>query len=200
MYYCGEKMPFISCSGTTTKPINIKFSPNSAIKTLEEKNIGEFQYDDGSLAERRGVFTYGWTKVATMVSAENLELENNKLKLIAGTGAEMVNADSEWFIELPNGKYDLKVMLKIVENKSNSKEYATLKVPMNFKINDTEVVSEPMNITGEIVHDIPNVNVNSQELRVHWLAGLVPLISISITPQAMPAEMSAIRKEVFKNT
>jgi len=50
-------MPFVTCSGTTTKPINIKFTPNSALKILNEKNIGEFLYDDGSLAKKNGIFT-----------------------------------------------------------------------------------------------------------------------------------------------
>jgi hypothetical protein len=54
-----------------------------------------------------------------MVSAENLALETDKLKLIAGTGAQISSADTQWFIELPNGKYDIKIMLKIVETKEN---------------------------------------------------------------------------------
>jgi len=91
-------------------------------------------------------------------------------------------------------------MLKIVETKDNTKTYSTVKVPMNFKLNDIVVNSDPMGLTGEIVHDIPNLNVNSKELRLHYLAGMVSIISMSITPQATPAVLPAVRKEVFRNT
>jgi hypothetical protein len=71
---------------------------------------------------------------------------------------------------------------------------------MNFKLNEILVNSDPMGLTGEIVHDKPNVNVNSKELRISYIEGMVSLISITISSQSTPAELPAIRKEVFKNT
>lgn len=49
-------MPFVNCAGSATKPISIKFAPVGNVKALEEKNIGEYLFDDGSKAAQKGIF------------------------------------------------------------------------------------------------------------------------------------------------
>jgi len=49
---------------------------------------------------------------------DDLARENDKQKVIMGTAAEMVDG-TDWFIEVPNGKYDVKITLKLVDNASN---------------------------------------------------------------------------------
>lgn len=49
-------MPFVPCLGYKTNPIKIHFAPSGAIKGLEEKNIGLFNYDSGELLAEHGKF------------------------------------------------------------------------------------------------------------------------------------------------
>lgn len=56
VFSCGERLPFMKCEGTTTKPIQVKFCPESAKKILKEKNIGEYIYDVGEKAKKHATF------------------------------------------------------------------------------------------------------------------------------------------------
>lgn len=132
-----------------------------------------------------------------MSSLDDLANESSKMKIIHGTAAEMVDG-TEWFIQLPNGKYDVKVMLKIVDNKENNGSLK--KTVMNFMINEIKVDTKAMRIKDEIVHDKPNINVTTGEIRLKWIKGTVSIISITLTPQNEPADAGAVRKEVSKNT
>lgn len=71
---------------------------------------------------------------------------------------------------------------------------------MDFMINEVPVKTEKMILNSEIVHDKPNINVTTKEIRLKWVAGVVSIISITITPQAAEAEAPAVRKEVYNNT
>lgn len=133
-----------------------------------------------------------------MSQMDNLVNEQDKNKVIQGTAAEMQEG-KEWFIQVPNGKYDVKVTLKLVDNKVNKGKFKN-KVPMDFMLNEIKVETQPMGIADEIIHDKPNVNVTTGEIRLKWVKGVVSLIAIQLTAQAEPADTGAVRKEVFRNT
>lgn len=133
-----------------------------------------------------------------MSQLDDIANTDDKTKVIQGTAAEMESGD-EWFIQLPNGKYDVKVMLKIVDNKVNKSKFKE-RVPMDFMLNEVAITTAPMSIKDEIIHDKPNLNVTTGEIRLKWVKGVVSLISITIIAQQEPADAGAVRKEVFRNT
>jgi len=57
VFKCGEKNPFIPCLNSTTKPLKIKFTPESQVATLVEKNIGKYLFDTGEVSKLNGIFT-----------------------------------------------------------------------------------------------------------------------------------------------
>jgi len=61
--------------------------------------------------------------------------------LIEGTAAEF-KENSEWIIELPKRKYDVKIFCKIVDNQQSQEEYKNKNISMYFKINDIDVKTE----------------------------------------------------------
>lgn len=123
---------------------------------------------------------------------------NDKKALILGTAAEM-KSGQDWFIQVPNGKYDIKIVLKIVDNKANKSVFAS-KTPMDFMINDMLVTTAPLGVRDEMVHDKKNVKITTSEIRLKWIKGIVSFSSIEIIPQQDVADVGAVKKEVFKNT
>lgn len=57
-----------------------------------------------------------------------------------------------------------------MENKANIQKFKG-KVNMNFKINEVDIKSPPMSIKDEIVHDKPNINVSTGEVRLKFQSG-----------------------------
>lgn len=198
MFKCGKKLPFKPCENPTTSPIRIKFVDGASLADVQKKNIGDFLWDTGDLAEKHGLFTYGWNKKADTATMDDLASATDNKKVILGTAAEMRDG-MEWFIEVPNGKYDVKARLKLVDSKANAKKY-TEKQPMDFDINEVKVSTAPMGVQDEIVHDKPNIAVKNKEIRLKWVAGVVSLISLEIIPQAEEEDTGAVRKQVAPNT
>jgi len=133
-----------------------------------------------------------------MSALDTLTNETDKNKIIQGTAAEMVEG-TDWFIQVPNGTYDIKVMLKLVDNKNN-KNTIKEKVPMDFMINEVEITTPPLGIPDEIIHDKPNFAVKSGEIRLSWKKGIVSISQISITPQEAKPDTGAVKKEVDPGT
>lgn len=198
VFKCGEKLPFTPCDAPTTKPIKIKFVPGGCVEDVKKKNIGEFEWDKGDLAKQHKIFEYGWSKKPIMSQLDDIAGVNDKTKLIQGTAAEM-GEGMDWFIKLPNGKYDVKVILKLVDNKANQTKFKKTKVPMNFDINEISIVTEAMGLQDEIIHDKPNINVGTGEIRLKWRKGTVSIVQVTITPQNEPEDPGAVRKEIGKN-
>jgi len=90
-------------------------------------------------------------------------------------------------------------VLKLVENKVNKAKF-TSKEPMNFMLNELLVETQPLGINDEIIHDKPNVNVTTGEIRLKWVKGTVSIVSIQITVQPGAPDAGAVRKEVAPNT
>mmetsp|Transcript_36492 Transcript_36492/g.79515 ORF Transcript_36492/g.79515 Transcript_36492/m.79515 type:complete len:221 (+) Transcript_36492:174-836(+) len=135
-----------------------------------------------------------------MDSIDGITSEKDKNVLIAGTAAFVDSVDPVWFINVPNGKYDVKVTCKIVENKQNNSTFKTDPVLMQFRINEVEIDTEPMPISGEIIHDKTNINVTTGKIQLTWVAGSVSLVSIEIAAQQTPSAGSAVKKEVARGT
>jgi len=129
---------------------------------------------------------------------DDLASARDKQDIIMGTAAEMEDGNY-WFIEVPNGKYDVKVTLKLVDNAVNQKKY-TDKVPMDFKINEVEVQTPPMGLKDEIIHDKPNIVVKSNEIRLTWVKGVVSIVSVFVIPQEPEKDHGAVKKTVAPNT
>lgn len=87
----------------------------------------------------------------------------------------------------------------MVDNKVNSGKFKE-KVRMDFMLNEIEVKTDPMNIKDEIIHDKPNVIVKSGEVRLKWVAGVVSLISVELTPIQDAADPGAVKKTIAPNT
>lgn len=133
-----------------------------------------------------------------MSNLDDIANENDKQKVFQGTAAEMVEGQ-DWFIQLPNGKYDVKVTLKIVDNTVNKSKF-TGRTPMDFMLNEIAITTSPLSIKDEIIHDKPNVNVTNGEIRLKWVKGTVSILSVQIIPQAEAADAGAVRKEISTNT
>jgi len=71
---------------------------------------------------------------------------------------------------------------------------------MDFMINEVEINTSPMHIENEIIHDKPNINVTTGEIRLKWKHGVVSIVSIEIIAQNDAPDPGAVRKEVSKNT
>lgn len=56
-----------------------------------------------------------------MRNIDDIANVNDKKQLIQGTGAEL-SQGVDWFIQVPNGKYDIKITLKLVADKTNKSE------------------------------------------------------------------------------
>jgi len=97
---------------------------------------------------------------------DDIAKENDVKKITMGTAAELVEG-TDWFIEVPNGKYDIKIILKLVDNKINKVKYKD-KLRMDFRLNEVEIKTEPMDINNEMVHSKPNINVTKGEIRLKW--------------------------------
>lgn len=93
----------------------------------------------------------------------------------------------------------MKITLKLVDNKVNKAKF-TSREPMNFMLNDQLIETEPLSLRDEIIHDKPNVNVTTGEIRLKWIKGTVSLISIQIIAIPGAADNGAIRKEIAPNT
>lgn len=198
MFKCGDKLPFKPCENPTANPIKIKFVPGAGLEDIKKKNVGNFHFDTGKLAEMHEKFEYGWSKPPGMSQIDDLSNESDKKVIIQGTAAEMQEG-MDWFIKVPNGKYDVKVTLKLVENKANLQKFKD-KVPMDFMINETEVTTAPMSIKDEIIHDKPNQNVKNGEIRLKWLKGIVSIVEVDIMPVQEAADPGAVRITVAPNT
>lgn len=71
---------------------------------------------------------------------------------------------------------------------------------MDFYINEVEVKSEPLSIKDELIHDKPNINVTTGEIRIKWIRGVVSLVLIEIMSQNEAADPGAIKKTLAPNT
>lgn len=93
---------------------------------------------------------------------------NEKDRLIFGTGAVMNQTGEEWMINVPNGRYDVKIALKLIECPETLQKYPTPedKAKMVFNLNNDLMQPEPLSTTDQIILDKPFLLVNEKEIRL----------------------------------
>jgi len=95
-----------------------------------------------------------------------------------------------WMINLPNGRYDVKIALKLVECAETMQKFPTSddKAKMLFNLNNELMEPAPLSTTDQIILDKPFLLVNEKEIRLQWVEGWVSIIWIEIVPLNSPPE------------
>ena len=140
-------------------------------------------------AKEDGIFTYGWTKPITTQNIDKLSEINEPSRLIFGTGAVMKQEGEDWMINVPNGRYDVKIALKLVDTPDTVQIFPPHATSaMKFTLNNELQEPTPLVVHDQLILDKPFVLVNESEIRLKWVEGYVSLIWIEIVPLNAPPE------------
>lgn len=88
----------------------------------------------------------------------------------------------------------------MIPTRNNKKRFALDKNTISLKINGEVHVNKNMSLDDEVTIDQPNLSVSKREIRVTWIAGIINMSEIEITPINAPIEHGGPRTEIGRNT
>lgn len=92
-------------------------------------------------------------------------------------------------INVPNGRYDVKIALKLVDTPDTVQIFPPPATSaMKFTLNNELQEPTPLAVHDQLILDKPFVLVNESEIRLKWVEGYVSLIWIEIVPLNAPPE------------